>query len=132
MISLERFILAQSDTYLKALGEISQGRKKTHWMWFIFPQIEGLGKSQMSRQYGIKSKIEAIKYLEHPVLGNRLVEVCQVLLNHDHKSAVEIFGTIDAMKLRSSMTLFQQVSNDKAVIFNEVLCSYYRHVDQVC
>ena len=132
MISLERFILAQSDTYLKALGEISQGRKKTHWMWFIFPQIEGLGKSQMSRQYGIKSKIEAIKYLEHPVLGNRLVEVCQLLLNHDHKSAVQIFGATDAMKLRSSMTLFQQVSNDKAVIFNEVLCSYYRHVDQVC
>jgi uncharacterized protein (DUF1810 family) len=105
---LQRFVAAQDSgrTYEQALAELRAGRKTSHWMWFVFPQIAGLGQSEMSRRYAIASLEEAREYLAHPVLGPRLVECSQALLEHRGKSATEILGGIDATKLRSSMTLF--------------------------
>lgn len=105
---LERFVEAQDQggVYERALGELRAGRKTSHWMWFVFPQIAGLGQSTMSQRYAIESLEEARAYLEHPVLGPRLVESAQALLDHDGVSAREVLGEIDAIKLRSSMTLF--------------------------
>lgn len=123
-ISLERFIKAQSNTYVAALNEIKSGRKRSHWMWFIFPQLRELGVSSISRYYGILGLDEAKAYLEHPVLSERLYELCGVLLNHKDKSAYEIFGDIDALKLKSSMTLFALISSDDS-IFHKVLDYYY-------
>ena len=107
---LQRFVEAQDqgDTYERALAELRAGRKTSHWMWFVFPQIAGLGRSEMSRRYAIASLEEARAYLEHPLLGARLVECAQALLQHEGLSAREIMGEIDAIKLRSSMTLFSQ------------------------
>jgi uncharacterized protein (DUF1810 family) len=109
---LERFINAQNagGTYERALAELQTGRKTSHWMWFVFPQIAGLGRSEMSRRYAIGSLEEARAYLEHPVLGPRLVEGAQALLGHAGLSAEEIMGGIDAVKLRSSMTLFARAA----------------------
>ena len=123
-ISLERFIKAQNNTYSTAINEIKNGRKRTHWMWFMFPQLKELGMSSISRYYGICGIDEAKAYLEHPVLSERLYELCGVLLSHKNKSAYEIFGDIDALKLKSSMTLFALVSNDNS-IFHQVLDFYY-------
>jgi uncharacterized protein (DUF1810 family) len=105
---LERFVTAQNGggTYERALAELRAGRKTSHWMWFVFPQIAGLGQSEMSRRYAIESLEEARAYLEHPVLGPRLVECAGALLGHEGISAKAIMGGIDAVKLRSSMTLF--------------------------
>lgn len=105
---LERFVEAQDQggTYERALAELRAGHKTSHWMWFVFPQIAGLGHSAMSRRYAIASLEEARAYLEHPVLGPRLVECARALLDHEGLSAREILGEIDAVKLRSSMTLF--------------------------
>ena len=109
---LERFVEAQDQggTYERALTELRAGRKTSHWMWFVFPQIAGLGQSAMSRRYAIESLDEAQAYLDHPVLGPRLVECAQALLDHDGLSAREILGEIDAVKLRSSMTLFSRAA----------------------
>jgi uncharacterized protein (DUF1810 family) len=109
---LERFVEAQDQggTYERALAELRAGRKTSHWMWFVFPQIAGLGQSEMSRRYAIDSLEEAQAYLDHPVLGPRLVECAQALLGHEGLSAEEIMGGIDAVKLRSSMTLFARAA----------------------
>ena len=120
---LERFIEAQEMNYAQALREIKEGEKRGHWIWYIFPQIKGLGHSYNSEFYGISSKEEAKAYLEHPVLGKRLREITQALLDCNNKSADDILGFPDVLKVRSCMTLFDLVSpND---IFNDVLFKYY-------
>ena len=123
MGQLDRFIKAQENTYLVALNEIKNGRKQSHWMWYIFPQIKGLGMSETSRYYGIDDEEEAKAYLDNEILGSRLREITSELLKLNIYNPVDIFGTIDAMKLKSSMTLFDYVSEDK--IFSQVLNKYY-------
>ncbi|MFG2040344.1 DUF1810 domain-containing protein [Dactylosporangium sp. NPDC048998] len=103
---LSRFVEAQAGVYPEAVAELRKGRKRSHWMWFVFPQIAGLGLSATSQRYAIGSLDEARAYLQHPVLGPRLLECADVLLTDGRHTAVEIFGEVDAMKLRSSMTLF--------------------------
>lgn len=123
MEQLDRFIKAQENTYLVALNEIKNGRKQSHWMWYIFPQIKGLGMSETSRYYGIDDEEEAKAYLDNEILGSRLREITSELLKLNIDNPVDIFGTIDAIKLKSSMTLFDYVSDDK--IFSQVLNKYY-------
>lgn len=114
---------AQSDVYPIALKELQEGRKRSHWMWYIFPQLKGLGHSYNSNFYGISGTEEASEYLEDPILGQRLREVSNAILNLATSDAVEVFGGIDSRKLRSSMTLFDVVSpND---IFARVLDKYF-------
>lgn len=122
--SLDRFVEAQEQTYSVALREIMAGKKTSHWMWYIFPQLRGLGRSAMAHAYGISGIEEAKRYLSHPVLSARIVKICKVLLLHADKRAEEIFGGIDALKLRSSMTLFALVNDDNS-IFHEVLNVFY-------
>ena len=126
---LQRFVDAQDrgGTYERALRELRAGQKTSHWMWFVFPQRGGLGESEMSRAYAIGSAAEARAYLEHPVLGPRLVESAEALLAHSEKSAAEILGGIDAVKLRSSMTLFADVAPENPV-FRRVLDRFYAGV----
>jgi uncharacterized protein (DUF1810 family) len=123
---LERFVEAQDrhDTFDRALAELRQGHKTTHWMWFVFPQIAGLGRSPMARTYALASLAEARAYLAHPVLGPRLVQGAEVLAGLSEVSATTIFGEVDAMKLRSSMTLFARAAPDRQ-IFNQVLGQYF-------
>jgi uncharacterized protein (DUF1810 family) len=123
---LQRFVHAQDDggTYKTALSELRDGRKRSHWMWFIFPQIAGLGQSPTSRRYAISSVDEARAYIEHPVLGPRLEECARALLERTGASARDIFGGIDAMKLRSSMTLFRRADPGNP-LFSEVLDRYF-------
>lgn len=121
---LKRFLDAQDNTYQIALSEVSSGRKRTHWMWFIFPQILGLGFSAMSRHYSIRDLDEAKCYLEHKVLGNRLVEISNILLSLQTNNAADVFGTPDDMKLYSSMSLFTQVCNAPPV-FQKVLDKFF-------
>jgi uncharacterized protein (DUF1810 family) len=123
---LQRFVDAQDDdgTYESALRELRDGRKRSHWMWFIFPQLAGLGQSPTSRRYAISSLDEARAYVEHPVLGPRLEEGARALLQRTGGSARDIFGGIDAMKLRSSMTLFHRADPDNA-LYSEVLDRYF-------
>jgi uncharacterized protein (DUF1810 family) len=123
-VRLERFIDAQAPIYAQALGELRGGQKQSHWIWFIFPQIAGLGRSPMSRAYAIQSLDEARDYLAHPVLGSRLRECCQALMNLRDKSACDIFGSIDAIKLRSCLTLFAE-ANPKEVLFCNLLEKYF-------
>lgn len=108
---LDRFVEAQNsaDSYGRALAELCAGHKRGHWIWFIFPQIEGLGSSEMSRRYAIASLNEAAAYLEHPVLGPRLIAAAEALLGLETRDAEAVLGGIDALKLRSSMTLFALV-----------------------
>jgi uncharacterized protein (DUF1810 family) len=117
-VRLERFIDAQAPIYAQALGELRASQKQSHWMWFIFPQIMGLGQSPMSRAYAIQSLDEARAYLAHPVLGMRLRECGQVLMNVRNKTAQDIFGSIDAMKLRSCLTLFAEADPDDVLFYN--------------
>ena len=123
---LQRFVDAQDDdgTYRSALRELRDGRKRSHWMWLIFPQLAGLGQSPTSRRYAISSLEEARAYVEHPVLGPRLQECAQALVKRTGTSARDIFGGIDAMKLRSSMTLFHRADPDNA-LYSEVLDRYF-------
>jgi uncharacterized protein (DUF1810 family) len=107
---LARFVDAQVDDYDEAIAEIQVGRKTSHWMWYIFPQIDGLGFSSMSRRYSIKSLDEARAYLDHPVLGPRLLACVEAALSVDGRSAYQIFGSPDDMKLKSSATLFASVT----------------------
>src|SRR6476469_569507 len=109
---LQRFVRAQEHDYEEALSEIRGGRKRSHWMWYIFPQFDGLGFSSTSKQYAIKTVEEARAYLAHPVLGPRLNEIAESALNVDGRSANQIFGSPDDMKLKSSATLFASVSPD--------------------
>ena len=122
--SLDRFVAAQEKLYETALSEIKQGKKRTHWMWFVFPQLRALGQSQRAYTYGISGKEEAVAYLAHPILSIRLREICGALLEHKDKSAYSIFGDIDEMKLKSSMTLFAFVS-DEGSVFHRVLDAFY-------
>lgn len=121
--NLNRFIEAQSGVYHIALKELQDGRKRSHWMWYIFPQLKGLGHSHNSNFYGISRTEEASEYLEHPILGSRLREVSNTILNLATCDVVEVFGGIDSLKLKSSMTLFDLVlPND---IFTLVLDKYF-------
>ena len=122
--NLNRFINAQEPIYKAALSELRQGRKQTHWMWFIFPQAAGLGRSSISRHFAIKSVEEARAYLQHPVLGTRLIECTEILLGIENKAAHSIFGYPDNLKLRSCMTLFAGVSEPGSV-FDGLLEKYY-------
>ena len=112
---LGRFVSAQANDYGRALAEIKAGRKRSHWMWYIFPQVEGLGFSSMSRRYSIKSLAEARAYLDHPLLGRRLVECADAAMGVEGRSASEIFGSPDDMKLKSCATLFASVSPPDSV-----------------
>ena len=122
--NLDRFVEAQEDDYEQALAEIKSGRKRSHWMWYIFPQFDGLGFSSISKQYAIKSRAEAEAYLAHPVLGPRLIECTEAALHVDGRSAREIFGSPDDLKLRSCATLFAHVSPTGSV-FDQLLEKYY-------
>lgn len=122
--NLNRFLGAQESYYADALREIKQGYKQSHWIWFIFPQMRGLGRSPMAENYGIKSIEEARAYLEDPILKKRLIEISSALLKHKGKStAYEILGTIDAIKVRSCMTLFDHILPN--TIFAEVIDAFY-------
>ncbi|HUU36313.1 MAG TPA: DUF1810 domain-containing protein [Vicinamibacterales bacterium] len=121
---LARFVEAQEHDYVQALSEIRRGRKRSHWMWYIFPQFDGLGFSSASRRYSIKSVAESEAYLRHPVLGPRLVESARATLGVEGRSALEVFGSPDDMKLRSSATLFASVSPAGSV-FEQVLDRYF-------
>ena len=122
---LQHFVAAQEGVYESAVAELRAGRKTGHWMWFVFPQIEGLGMSAMSQRYAIASVAEARAYLEHPVLGPRLAECAGILVElGGTDSAQDIFGGIDAVKLRSSMTLFARASEDDSV-YHAVLDQYF-------
>lgn len=122
--NLIRFIEAQENSYEIALFEIKSGKKRSHWMWFIFPQLRGLGTSQMSRFFGIENLDEAKAYLENEILGTRLIEISLELLRLNTNDPVEVFGSIDAMKLRSSMTLFLCVEG-APVVFKQVLDKFF-------
>src|SRR5690242_8342523 len=120
---LDRFVRAQAPDYARALSELRAGQKQSHWMWYVFPQIEGLGGSDMSRRYSIKSAAEARAYLDHPLLGARLRECFATVLNIEGRSARDIFGSPDDLKLRSSATLFAAVSGE--TVFEDVLRKYF-------
>ncbi|MGH8094785.1 MAG: DUF1810 domain-containing protein [Chthoniobacterales bacterium] len=121
---LERFVRAQECDYERALAEIRTGRKRSHWMWYIFPQIKGLGSSAMSQRYAIKSLAEARAYLDHTLLGPRLNACLEVLLNLEDRSAEEVFGSPDDRKLRSCVTLFAAVSPPDSM-FHQLLDKYF-------
>jgi uncharacterized protein (DUF1810 family) len=121
---LERFVDAQRPVYEDARAELRRGRKQSHWMWFIFPQIEGLGRSETARRFAISSREEAEAYLEHPVLGARLRECTRLVNLVQGRSAEEIFGRPDDLKFRSSMTLFADAASDNQV-FTEALRKYF-------
>jgi uncharacterized protein (DUF1810 family) len=123
---LSRFVEAQDagGTYDQALRELRAGSKRSHWMWFVFPQIAGLGRSETSRHFAVSDLAEAQAYLAHPVLGPRLVECASALMDLDGVSAEQVFGRIDAQKLRSSMTLFAHATPDQQV-FRDVLDRYF-------
>jgi uncharacterized protein (DUF1810 family) len=129
-MDLERFVTAQDSggTYQRAAAELRTGRKTSHWMWFIFPQIAGLGRSAMAQAYAIRDLPEAQEYLAHPVLGPRLIECAEIVASHRGISAEQIFGGIDAIKLRSSMTLFAHADPDQEV-FRQVLDQYFEGPD---
>ena len=122
--SLDRFLEVQERMYEIALKEIKNSEKESHWMWYIFPQLRGLGRSQMAYVYGINGLEEAKAYLEHPVLSARLIEISEALLEHKDQDIEDILGDIDAMKLCSSMTLFALISEDDSV-FQRVLDYFY-------
>lgn len=122
--SLNRFLEAQKIMYETALEEIKKGEKESHWIWYIFPQLRGLGYSPKAYTYGIDGLEEAKAYLEHPVLSARLIEITEALLSHQGKDIEDIMGDIDALKLRSSMTLFAHISETNSV-FHRVLEVFY-------
>jgi uncharacterized protein (DUF1810 family) len=127
---LERFVEAQESGFDDVLAELLGGRKTSHWIWFIFPQIAGLGHSPVSQMYAITSLDEARAYLAHPVLGTRLRECAGILLTIEDRTAVGILGPTDALKLRSSMTLFQRAAPDE-LVFGQVLDRFYDGVGDV-
>ena len=119
------FIQAQNTIYPSVIKELTEGRKRSHWMWFIFPQVKGLGHSTMARRFAIESLEQAKEYLQHEVLGARLIECAELLLLHPDKSALAIFGSIDTLKLHSSLTLFTLASSNKKCVFDELLDQYF-------
>jgi len=124
-LDLQRFVDAQASTYEPALKELQSGRKQSHWMWFVFPQLTGLGHSDMARRYRISGREEAIAYLQHPLLGERLARCCAALLEWKDRSAAHIMGSPDDMKLRSSMTLFAAVAPEQQA-FRDVLEVFFK------
>jgi len=126
--NLERFVAAQDagGTYDQALEELRNGHKTSHWMWFVFPQIAGLGQSSMSVRYAISSLDEAHAYLRHPILGPRLIDCARIVATSNARTAEEIFGGIDTDKLRSSMTLFQRADPSEPA-FSQVLARYFNN-----
>jgi len=124
MADLRRFLDAQQRDFANALKEITNGQKRSHWMWYIFPQVAGLGYSEMAKRYAIKDREEAIAYLSHPVLGKRLVEIAQALLHIPTDNAIQVMGSPDDLKLRSSMTLFALLPGADPV-FEAVLQKFY-------
>ena len=121
---LRRFVAAQQDVYDTALNELRAGHKTSHWMWFIFPQIAGLGRSATAQKYAIGSLAEAESYLAHPVLGARLLECARILTQLSGRTARDVFGPLDAQKLHSSMTLFARAAAGRSP-FGEVLARYF-------
>lgn len=121
---LQRFVEAQDPVIDEVRKELRSGRKRTHWMWFVFPQMEGLGSSQMSQRYAISSRAEAEAYLDHSMLGSRLRECTEIVNGVEGRSANDIFGSPDDLKFRSSMTLFEAVATDPAP-FSTALDLYY-------
>lgn len=128
---LDRFITAQNSKFLgdlsmysKALSEITSGKKRSHWMWYIFPQIDGLGLSELSKKYSIKNSEEAISYLQHELLGTRLIEITETFLSLKEKSASDILGRTDALKMKSCMTLFDAIQSENR-LFHTVLQEFY-------
>src|SRR5262249_34554461 len=121
---LNRFVEAQRGDYERALNELEAGRKRTHWIWYIFPQLDGLGSSWMSKRYAIRSLDEAKAYLEHPILGPRLIDCAEAVLRVEGRSARDIFGSPDDLKLRSCATLFAAVSPHGS-LFQKLLDKYY-------
>lgn len=121
---LERFVTAQQGVYETALAELQAGRKRSHWMWFIFPQVAGLGRSEMAQRYAIRSSDEAAAYLAHPVLGPRLRTCAQAVLAHGDRAVKDIFDAPDDLKFHSSMTLFADVAPDEAV-FQDCLDRFF-------
>ncbi|RLT78411.1 DUF1810 domain-containing protein [Bacteroides acidifaciens] len=122
--NLQRFLDAQQGDYEHALTEVRNGRKYSHWIWYIFPQLKGLGMSYNSQYYGISGKEEAEAYLAHPVLGERLREITSAFLQLKSKTAEEVFGSLDAMKVLSCMTLFNEVAPGD--LFRQVIDRYYQ------
>ena len=122
---LDRFIEAQKNTYNRALQEIKNGQKESHWIWYIFPQIRGLGHSERANYYAIEDIEEATNYLKNPILYSRLIEISKALLEVEEKTAIEILGYVDAMKVKSSMTLFH-LANSEEKTYIEVLNKYYQ------
>ncbi len=122
---LERFLSAQEKTYNLALSEIRGGRKEGHWMWYIFPQLSGLGLSSLSKLYGIRGRAEALDYIQHPVLGSRLREITQSLLTLPDIPVIDIVGYPDNLKLQSCMTLFREIAPDTD-LFQKALDKYYQ------
>lgn len=125
--NLERFVIAQDRVFKQVLSELKAGTKMSHWMWFIFPQAKGLGRSPISIEYAISSRDEARAYLQHPLLGPRLKECTQLVLQVEGRSALQIFGEPDDIKFRSSMTLFANVSSEDD-IFQRALQKYFNGV----
>jgi uncharacterized protein (DUF1810 family) len=123
VVTLQRFVDAQERFYDTALAELRNGEKRGHWIWFVFPQLAGLGHSPTAQHYGLSGQDEAIAYLAHPVLGTRLRECAQVLTELPTVDPVTVLGPVDALKLRSSMTLFAEVSDEP--VFRQVLEQYY-------
>jgi uncharacterized protein (DUF1810 family) len=122
--NLQRFITAQAEAYQCALRELRRGQKESHWIWYIFPQVAGLGHSPTAQEYAIRSRDEAVTYLAHAVLGTRLQRCCEGLLKHQGRRIQDIIGFPDDLKLRSSMTLFATVSGQDSV-FHKVLDAFY-------
>lgn len=123
IFNLERFLQAQNPVFPTVREELRKGRKQTHWMWFVFPQVAGLGFSAMSRRYAIGSRAEAVAYLAHPVLGPRLIECAGLVLAVEGRTIKEILGSPDDAKFRSSMTLFEAVSDNP--VFGQALARYF-------
>ena len=130
MDTVERFVKAQEESYGCALREIKNGRKRSHWMWYVFPQLKGLGRSETARYYGIENRQEAKAYMAHPVLGSRLLEISGELLKLESNDANAVFGRPDDLKLKSSMTLFYLVDGNPT--FKAVLDKYFDgEIDEV-
>ncbi|WP_426199123.1 DUF1810 domain-containing protein [Pseudomonas sp. DC3200b2] len=121
---LQRFLDAQAPVYARVVEELRAGQKRSHWMWFVFPQLQGLGRSETARYYAISSVDEAVAYLAHPELGPRLRQCCQMLLQLQSRSPAEIFGELDALKLHSSITLFLRASSNDPLL-QDVLDRFY-------
>lgn len=122
--NLQRFVDAQAPLWVEVQAELGSAKKRTHWMWFVFPQLAGLGRSSTAKFYGISGPDEALAYLEHPLLGPRLFECCDLLMEATGGTAAEVFGDVDAMKLRSCLTLFDAVASGRP-IFHQCLDRYF-------